>query len=408
MDDEDPTRPLWQAPDPPGPVAPASAPPPPLPTPQWSPTPYPPIPPPPGAPQASRRVVGVRLLVVLSLVAGLLGAAIGAFVVAAFVDDDQGESVNRARRLATDAPPLPDDNTSVVAVADQLLPSVVQIKVTSGSESATGSGFVLDDAQHVVTNNHVVEMAAEEGEIRVVLRSGAERKATIVGRSPSYDLAVLEVRGTRLEPASIGRSADLRVGQPVVAIGSPLGLSSTVTSGIVSALDRPVTAGGAGESSYIRAIQTDAAINPGNSGGPLVDLSGKVIGVNSAIATLGSSSGQSGSIGVGFAIPIDQVRRTAKQILETGKAVYPVIGASVDVGTEDGAVITEIMPDSPADEAGLREEDVIVSIDGERVNNGVELIVAIRARVPGDAVKVGYVRAGEPATVRLTLDQQVG
>ena len=346
--------------------------------------------------------------VVLALIAGLLGGGVGAVAVSTFLDEDAAEPIKRSRPLSTDREPLPAANTSVVAVADELLPSVVQIKVTTSSESASGSGFVLDDAGHVVTNNHVVEMAAEEGRIEVVLRGGAERKATIVGRSPSYDLAVLEVAGEPLEPVSIGRSADLRVGQPVVAIGSPLGLSSTVTSGIVSALDRPVTAGGEGESSYIRAIQTDAAINPGNSGGPLVDLNGQVIGVNSAIATLSSGLGQSGNIGVGFAIPIDQVRRTAQQILETGKAVYPIIGASVDVNQEGVATISGVNPDSPAERAGLQEGDVIVSIDGQRVADGVELIVAIRAHVPGDTIVLGFLRDDEMRSVRVTLAEQVG
>lgn len=352
--------------------------------------------------------MSVIAVIGLALLAGLLGGAVGAFAVSALVNEDAPAPISRSRPLATDAAPLPAANTSVVAVAKELLPSVVQIKVTTSTEAASGSGFVLDVAGHVVTNNHVVEMAADEGQIKVVLRGGAERKATIVGRSPSYDLAVLKVAGKPLEPASIGRSADLRVGQPVVAIGSPLGLSSTVTSGIVSALDRPVTAGGEGESSYIRAIQTDAAINPGNSGGPLVDLHGQVIGVNSAIATLSVGMGQSGNIGVGFAIPIDQVRRTAKQILDTGKAVYPIIGASVDVDNENGAAVSGVSPGSPADRAGLLEGDVIVSINGQRVADGVELIVAIRAHVPGDTVQLGYLRDGDLRRVYLTLAEQVG
>ena len=386
------TRPLWE----------------PAPPPPAYPQPYPPHPPEPVAAEPRHRL-GVPLVILLALLAGMLGGGIGGFAVSALVEDEAAPAPqDRAPRVPTGQAPLPADNTSVARVAEELLPSVVQIKVTSLEESASGSGFVLDDAGHVVTNNHVVEMAAEEGEIKVVLRGGAERKATIVGRSPSYDLAVLDVAGKPLEPATIGRSEDLRVGQPVVEIGSPLGLSSTVTSGIVSALDRPVTAGGAGESSYIRAIQTDAAINPGNSGGPLVDLSGRVIGVDSAIATLGSGFGQSGNIGVGFAIPIDQVRRTARQILEDGKAVYPIIGATVDVSTEDGATISAVTPDSPAEQAGLREGDVIVSIDGQRVANGIELIVEIRAHLPGDAVELRYERDGEEREVVVTLEAQVG
>ncbi len=389
VSDDEPTRPLWQA-QPPSHGPYAAYPSPPLPS----------VPP--------QRRLSLAVVIASALLAGLLGGGVGAFAVSALVDDESTTPASRSRSRATDPAPLPAANTSVVAVADKLLPSVVQIKVTNASESATGSGFVLDDAGHVVTNNHVVEMAADEGQIQVVLRGGAERNATIVGRSPSYDLAVLDVEGDPLEPASIGRSAELQVGQPVVAIGSPLGLSSTVTSGIVSALNRPVTAGGEGESSYIRAIQTDAAINPGNSGGPLVDLHGRVIGVNSAIATVSSGQGQSGNIGVGFAIPIDQVRRTAQQILDTGKAVYPIIGASVDVESDGGATISGVNPDSPAERAGLQEGDVILSIDGQRVADGVELIVAIRAHVPGDSIELRYLRDGNMRRARVTLAEQVG
>ena len=374
--------------------------------PPWPPPPgFTPLPPPPPPGPRPGRVPWAAVAAV-SLVTGLLGGAAGT---AAILGAEPRPTRVVADPTPATLPPLPDPGAgAVVAVSERLLPSVVQILVRASGELSTGSGFVLDDDGHVITNNHVVEMAAEDGQIRVVLRSGAERKATIVGRSPSYDLAVLDVAGKPLEPASIGRSSDLKVGQPVVAIGSPLGFSSTVTSGIVSALDRPVTAGRAGEDSYIRAVQTDAAINPGNSGGPLVDLQGRVIGVNSAIATLGSGLGPSGSIGVGFAIPIDQVRRTAQQILDTGKAVYPIIGASVDTGSNDGALINSVNPDSPAERAGLREGDVIVSIDRQRVTNGIELIVAIRSHVPGDEVVLRYQRDGEERRAVVTLDEQVG
>jgi putative serine protease PepD len=182
-----------------------------------------------------------------------------------------------------------------------------------------------------------------------------------------------------------------------------------VTSGIVSALDRPVTAGGSGEAAFINAIQTDAAINPGNSGGPLVDLQGRVVGVNSAIATVGGSvGGEAGNIGVGFAIPIDQVRLTAEQIIRTGKAVYPVIGAKVESAEGQPAVITEVTPDSPAESAGLRSGDVVRVIDGESVADGIELIVTIRTHRPGDTLEIGYLRDGERRITEVTLDEQVG
>jgi putative serine protease PepD len=204
----------------------------------------------------------------------------------------------------------------------------------------------------------------------------------------------------------------LRVGDQVVAFGSPLGLSSTVTSGIVSALNRPVTTSDSGStSSYINAVQTDAAINPGNSGGPLVDLSGRVVGVNSAIATTGSTmAGQSGNIGVGFAIPIDQVKITADQILRTGRAHYPVIGASVDTraATDSGAKILAVTSGSPAASAGLKKGDVVTDVEKEKVADGIALIVAIRAHQPGETVRFTVQRGDNVLQLRITLGSQVG
>jgi len=343
---------------------------------------------------------------VLALVAGILGGAAGGWLMNDVLDDDQTLSQDP---LPTDPAPLPADNTSVAAVATELLPSVVHIKVTGNGQEATGSGWVLDDDGHIVTNNHVVESVAEGGDITVVTEDEQQREASIVGTSPSYDLAVLKTDPEGLKAASVGTSANLRVGEPVVAIGSPLGLTSTVTSGIISALDRPVTAGGSGESSYMSAIQTDAAINPGNSGGPLVNLNGQVIGINSAIISLGASlSGESGNIGLGFAIPIDQVRRTARQLLEDGEAEYPIIGAKVGTSDPDSAVIESVEPGLPAEDAGIEKGDEIVQVDGEPITGGVELIVAIRSHVPGETIDIEYVRDGETNTVEITLDGQVG
>ncbi len=351
-------------------------------------------------------------IVVAALVAGLLGGGVGAAAVVGL--QEQSGSSGAGPAVPVDLPtsgsaePLPSRNASVVAVAAHTLPSVVQIKVAAGGQQATGSGFVLDEGGDVVTNNHVVEMAAEAGRITVVLRDGTERSAEIVGRSPSYDIAVIQVDPAGLVAAPLGDSSDLRVGQTVVAVGSPLGLSSTVTSGIVSALDRPVTTGGGDANSFISAIQTDAAINPGNSGGPLVDLRGRVVGVNSAIATVGSFGGESGNIGVGFAVPIDQVQRTAAQILETGEARYPVIGASVDIADGGGAKVTEVTADGPAQGVGLRSGDVITQVDDTPVADGTELIVAIRSHQPGDTIALTYQRDGQESQVELVLDSQVG
>ena len=233
----------------------------------------------------------------------------------------------------------------------------------------------------------------------------------------TYDLAVIQVDRTGLPVARLGNSAAVVVGDAAIAIGSPLGLSGTVTSGIISAIDRPVTAGGGSTSdvSYIAALQTDAAINPGNSGGPLVDSAGRVIGVNSAIATLGAQSGsQTGSIGLGFSIPINQARRTAEQLIKDGSASYPIIGASLDpTFTGDGVRIADegvaggsgVTPGGPADNAGLRPGDVIVAFDGKPVTGPDELIVAIRSAVPGDTVAVTFERDGKEQTVDVVLGE---
>lgn len=352
----------------------------------------------------------------LALALGVFGGAVGGLVVDRVLDGQPGLVSGGLDDVDTvTKPPLPADNGSITAVAEQLLPSTVQILAEMDGQrgGATGSGFVLDRQGHVITNNHVVEDAAEQdGVIEIVDQDGNRFRATVVGRSPVYDLAVLYSRDAqRLRPAALGVSQALRVGEGVVAIGSPLGLSSTVTAGIVSALDRPVTTGDSGnDSSYINAVQTDAAINPGNSGGPLVDLQGRVVGVNSAIATTGGFGTRAGNIGVGFAIPIEQVRVTADQILRTGEARYPVIGATVQTsrGTSEGARVEEVMADTPAERGGLEEGDVIVAVDGERVTDGIALIVSIRTHQPGEKIEFTVRREGDEITINVTLGAEVG
>jgi putative serine protease PepD len=353
------------------------------------------------------------LALVVGILGGLAGGAIQDELAARPGTNDNGLNGVRTQTAA----PLEVDNGSVAAVAQALLPSTVQIvaELDGRSGGATGSGFVLDREGHVVTNDHVVASAAEDdGPIVVIDHTGKRREATVVGRSSVYDLAVLSVEGAGdLEPAALGSSQVLRVGDPVIAFGAPLGLSQTVTSGIVSALNRPVTTSGQSDddSSYINAVQTDAAINPGNSGGPLVNLAGEVVGVNSAIATNGGASGEAGNIGVGFAIPIEQVRTTVDQILRTGEAEYPVIGAQVRTGGEpdaNGATITEVMPDTPAERAGLEKDDVITAVDDQPVSDGISLIVAIRTHLPGETVEMSVVRGGEERVVQVELDGKVG
>ncbi len=424
-DDTEPTRPLGRdrGVEPPAPswVPPTTQPPPG----QWAGFPPPgtqPLPAPPARHSVPRgRVPGWLWPVVatMALVLGAIGGTVGSVVYNELSDSDTPGTVAGGLPSVdtVSVPPLEQDNGSVAAVAQALLPSTVQISAEYQGEKggATGSGFVLDRQGHVVTNNHVVQDAAEnEGPIEIVDQDGNRYEATVVGRSAVYDLAVLYAKGARsLKPASLGASQALRVGEEVVAFGSPLGLSSTVTAGIVSALQRPVTTGDAGnDSSYINAVQTDAAINPGNSGGPLVNLRGQVVGVNSAIATTGGSvGGESGNIGVGFAIPIEQVRITADQILRTGEARYPVIGAKVQREQEDdgsGATIDEVLEDSPAAKAGLKAGDVIVEVERERVTDGIALIVAIRSHQPGETLDFTVQRDGEEQIISVTLGSEVG
>ncbi len=346
------------------------------------------------------------LIAVLSLVLGLVGGIVGARIGA---DDGTvpGGLLQVQKRTAA---PLPADNTSVPSVAERLLPSTVQIIAEYGGSErgATGSGWVLDKQGHIITNNHVVADAAKDnGNIEVVDQQGRRSKAKVVGRSTVYDVAVIETDAAkRLTPVKLGSSRQMRVGETVVAIGSPLGLSSTVTSGIVSALDRPVTTGDTvDDQSYINAVQTDAAINPGNSGGPLVDLQGQVVGMNSAIASLGSTStDEGGSIGVGFAIPIEQIEVTVDQILRSGRAEYPYIGASVSPTPDtDGAMIQSVSSGEPASAAGIRKGDVVTKIDGKPISTSAGLVVAIRSHVRGDKLALTVERGGSRRTVEVTL-----
>ena len=348
----------------------------------------------------------------LALVVGVAGGAVAGAMVADDNNSGSGGVLSVERRTA---PPLDADNTSVAAVSAKMLPSTVQIiaEYNGKAQGATGSGFVFDKQGHVITNNHVVaEAAGDDGPIEVIDHDGRHMTATVVGRSAVYDIAVLQVKGAEnLPPAAIGSSEQMHVGETVVAFGSPLGLSATVTSGIISAVNRPVTTGDGSDSSYINAVQTDAAINPGNSGGPLVDLRGQVIGVNSAIASLGSSvtSDEGGNIGVGFAIPIEQVQVTTDQILRTGEAQYPVIGANVR-GTEklDGATVESIADGSPASKTDLKVGDLIVKVDGKPVTGSSDVVVAVRAHQPGENVTLTVRRGGKTLEITVGLVGKTG
>ncbi len=314
-------------------------------------------------------------------------------------------------------PPLPPAPpiANTVEVAKRALPSTVMIRSGSGDNGTGGSGFVLDADGRIVTNNHVVENAADGGRITVIFNDGRRATAKILGRSPTYDLAVIQVpKSAELAPMAVGDSDAIQVGETVIAIGSPLGLANTVTQGIVSSKDRPVVVGGdeqdpSASSAYINALQTDAPINPGNSGGPLVDGEARVVGVNSAILTISSGRGQSGSIGLGFAIPINQAMDITKMLIKDGKATYPVIGANVtDTPDGTGVELSAIENGGPADKAGLADGDVVTSIDGKPVQAVEQLIVAIRTHRPDDQVVLGYERGGKKSEAKVTLGAREG
>lgn len=350
-------------------------------------------------------------LVVVSLVAG--GA--GGVLAERYLGADRPVEANLP---VSPAAPVDRAPESVAGIAAGVLPSVVAIEVATGEGRGSGSGFILRADGYILTNNHVVDGGSGPGgSITVVFADGSQESATVVGATLDYDLAVIKVPRTGLTPLALGDSADVVVGDHVIAVGAPLGLQGTVTSGIVSAVNRPVTAGDPGGQAFINAIQTDAAINPGNSGGPLVNLAGEVVGVNSAIAQLpGAVLSGVGNIGLGFAIPSNQVRRTAEQLIETGEATYPYIGVMLDerytgegvqvLAAPEGDSTTPVEPDSPADRAGIRAGDVIISIDGRPVTDPDEVVVAIRAKAPGDSVVLRVRTGDDERDVRVVLSER--
>ncbi len=368
--------------------------------------------PPQHAQPGRRRGPGVLGVVVIATVVSLIVgtfAGVAGYVIGRAVDSSPTSPV-AAPLPANDRPvadSLPPDEIpgSIAEMVNAVLPTVVSIAISNGGDQGSGSGFVIRPDGYILTNNHVAAPAADGGSLTVFFENGESADAEIVGRNSSYDLAVLKVDAANLPAARLGDSAQVTVGDVAVAIGAPLGLEGTVTSGIISSLDRAVTAGGSGEMAYINAIQTDAAINPGNSGGPLLNSVGQVIGVNSAIATLAPSfSGEAGSIGLGFAIPINSARRIAEEIIETGDSTTPVIGVTLDTTfTDGGSRISEVTPGGPADTAGLRSGDIITTLQGRDTSDSTELVVAIRSFAPGETVQLTFIRGGETRTVNLVL-----
>jgi len=346
----------------------------------------------------------LALLAAIALAIGVLGGLVGRLT-AETTTTLTSRKVTLEQSEGIDSP-----RGQIAQVANAVLPSVVSIRTTVGDNGSNGSGVVIDGAGYIVTNNHVISMAAQDtsgrASIQVTFADGTRVPSEIVGRDPKTDLAVLRVDVKNLTVAELGRSEDVQVGESVLAIGSPLGLSKTVTSGIVSALHRPVKLAGEGSdtNAVIDAVQTDASINPGNSGGALVNMAGQVIGINSAIR---SETG--GSVGLGFAVPVDTMTEVAQTLIREGEMHHPLLGVSARTQTVanevmSGAAVADVVPGSPADRAGIVEGDVIVRVADREVTGPDELIVAVQSREIGETVTVRLIREGRQVDVPVTLE----
>jgi len=346
-------------------------------------------------------------LIVGAALAAVLGAGAGVGSYAYLSDGQTGSPVS----VTSAAPPSPTLNGTVTAAAAKIEPSLVTIAVQAQGGGDLGSGMVLDKDGHILTNNHVIAAAGDQGTITVTFDNGTTATAKVVGTSESTDLAVIKVDGVKdLNPVTFAKSSELQVGQTVVAAGAPLGLSESVTSGIVSNTARPVRSGTNNDAVYL-AVQTDAAINPGNSGGPLVDLNGAVVGINSSIASTssGADGSQPGNIGIGFAIPSDIALRVANDLITTGKSTNAQLGVSLsgsdsDLPTSTGVPLAEVVSGGPAEKAGLHPGDVVTEINDFHTTTPDGLIAATRYYAPGTTVTVSFIRdGGSPQTVDVTL-----
>ncbi len=352
---------------------------------------------------AARRQRPVALLAMTAVMAGLVGGGVATATVR-LANAPAAPAAGAAATGSRSAQPVADG--SVEAVAKAVLPSTVQIQMRASDGSGdTGSGSIISTDGYILTNNHVVAGAASGGALTVLFNDGSKATAKLVGRDAGDDVAVIKADGVSgLTAIKIGSAASLQVGQTVVALGSPLALAGTVTEGIVSAVDRPVsTAGDGTTTSVMNAIQTDTAINPGNSGGPLVNLRGELVGMNSAGASLGSNGQETGSIGLGFAIPVDQAMRIANQLIKDGHATRAFLGASATDANGGGATLQNVQSGSAAAKAGLADGDTITKVDGRTIVNGEALVATIRSAPAGSTVQLTYVRGGASHTVGVTL-----
>ena len=363
-----------------------------------------------------KKGLGAGAILAISLITGLIGG-VGGGAAASMLTGSESSIGASNNQNSLEAPvkkertPAPDG--SVEKVAESVLPAVVSIEVATRKGGAEGSGSIISADGMVLTNHHVVAEAGGEGaEMRVTLNDGTKHPAKFIASDVNTDVAVIQIEGVKdLPTIQFGDSSDLAVGQSVVAIGSPLGLSATVTTGIVSALNRPVRAAqGGGQSSLMDGIQTDAAINPGNSGGPLVDMNGHLIGMNSVIASLSQGeSGEAGSIGLGFAIPSNFARRVAEQLINEGKARQPMLGVEVDIRAQTGgALVSKVQPGSPAEKGGLKAGDIVTRINDRLIESSDALVAATRSFDFGETVELEVHSEGseESRTVEVTLSSE--
>jgi putative serine protease PepD len=355
----------------------------------------------------TRRGLGLVFLVaiVTALLAGGLGGTLGYVFAQRGGVGTGGHPVLGAGGSGTTAGAAQRPPDSLASAVKKVLPSVVTVRVGTGNGTSLGSGFIVSSDGYVVTNDHVID--GLKGSATVVFSDASSAAARLVGTDPESDVAVLKLDRTGLPPVQFGNSDQVFVGDPVLAFGSPLALSNTVTYGIVSAMDRAIEAADpGGPTRYYAAIQTDAAVNHGNSGGPLVDAAGRVIGVNSVIKSIGSDADTAGNIGLAFAIPINQARRVAQEIVDTGHARRTVIGAELSASYQNpngGVEITSVTAGGPAANAGLKAGDVVTKLQGVPLEESGELIALVRKYAPGTAVTVDYQRDGSAHTAQVTL-----